>query len=42
VLYREVFYRDFANRRPVARYVGLTPSPDQSGRVDQMVSVKVV
>jgi transposase len=34
VLYREVFYRDFANRRQVASYVGLTPSPDQSGRVD--------
>lgn len=34
VLYREVFYRDFANRRQVASYVGLTPSPYQSGRVD--------
>ena len=34
VLYREVFYRDFANGREVASYVGLTPSPYRSGRLD--------
>jgi transposase len=33
VLVREVFYRDFANRREVAHYPGLTPSPWRSGRV---------
>ena len=27
----EVFYEDFLNRRQVASYVGLTPSPWQSG-----------
>ena len=31
VLAREVFYRDFANRRQVAGYAGLTPSPFASG-----------
>jgi len=30
-LVREVYYRDFANRRQVASYVGLSPSPYQSG-----------
>ena len=30
-LAREVYYRDFANRRQVASYVGLPPSPYQSG-----------
>jgi transposase len=40
VLVREVFYRDFANRREVAHYLGLTPSPWRSGRVrrDQGIS----
>jgi len=31
----EVFHRDFANRRQVAAYLGLEPSPWQSGQVDQ-------
>jgi transposase len=31
VLAREVFYRDFSNRRQVAGYAGLTPSPFASG-----------
>ena len=40
VLVREVFYRDFVNRREVAHYLGLTPSPWRSGRVrrDQGIS----
>jgi transposase len=35
VLTGEVFYRSFANRREVASYVGLTPSPFQSGSMDR-------
>ena len=37
VLSREVFYRHFDNRREVASYFGLTPSPYNSGsmRTDQ-------
>jgi transposase len=31
----EVFHRDFANRRQVAGYLGLDPSPWQSGQVDR-------
>jgi len=31
VLTREVFYRKFANRRQIAGYAGLTPSPFASG-----------
>ena len=40
VLVREVFYRDFANRREVAHYLGLSPSPWKSGSVrrDQGIS----
>ncbi len=34
MLVREVYYRQFANRRKVASYVGLTPSPFQSGGTD--------
>ena len=30
----EVFYKDFRNRREVASYFGLTPSPWQSGAID--------
>ncbi len=30
----EVFHRDFTNRRQVAAYLGLEPSPWQSGQVD--------
>lgn len=35
VLVREVFYRDFTNRRQLASYVGLTPMPYQSGTMDR-------
>lgn len=40
VLGREVFYRDFANRRALAGFVGLAPSPYDSGakRSDQGIS----
>jgi transposase len=31
VLTREVFYRRFANRREVGSYVGLAPTPFNSG-----------
>jgi transposase len=34
-LAHEVFYKDFSNRRQVASYCGLTPSPWQSGRMDR-------
>jgi transposase len=34
VLSLEAFYRNFANRREVAAYSGLTPSPWKSGRID--------
>lgn len=34
VLTREVFYRSFDSRRQVASYVGIAPSPFQSGRID--------
>ena len=34
VLAEEVFHRDFANRRQVAAYLGLDPSPWQSGQRD--------
>jgi transposase len=33
-LSREVFYRDFRNRRQIGSYSGLTPSPYQSGETD--------
>jgi transposase len=33
VLSHEVFFRDFRNRREVGAYLGLAPSPWQSGRV---------
>ena len=35
VLDREVFYRRFSNRRGLASYLGLTPSPFQSGNMDR-------
>lgn len=35
VLAREVFYRRFDNRRQLASYVGITPTPHQSGGVDR-------
>jgi transposase len=34
VLGREVFYRSFANRRQLASYVGIAPTPYQSGGTD--------
>jgi transposase len=34
-LTQEVFYKDFRNRREVASYFGLTPSPWQSGGIDR-------
>ena len=34
VLSGEIFFRDFANRREVAAYSGLVPSPWKSGSVD--------
>jgi transposase len=34
-LTQEVFYKDFHNRREVASYFGLTPSPWQSGGTDR-------
>jgi transposase len=34
-LTHEVFYKDFHNRREVASYFGLTPSPWQSGGIDR-------
>lgn len=39
-LVREVFYRDFNNRREVASYVGLAPAPFNSGEMvrDQGIS----
>jgi transposase len=33
-LVNEVFYKDFRNRREVASYCGLTPSPWKSGSID--------
>src|SRR5918997_156973 len=35
VLVREVFYRSFANRRQLASYVGIAPTPHQSGGTDR-------
>ncbi len=35
VLTREVFYRGFDNRRQIASYLGLTPTPFQSGGMDR-------
>jgi transposase len=35
VLAREVFYRSFDNRRQLASYVGITPMPYQSGKIDR-------
>jgi transposase len=34
-LANEVFYKDFSNRREVAGYCGLTPSPWRSGGIDR-------
>jgi transposase len=34
-LTNEVFYKDFSNRREVASYFGLAPSPWQSGGIDR-------
>jgi len=35
VLAREIFYRQFGNRKQLASYVGLTPMPHQSGSMDK-------
>jgi transposase len=35
VLAREVFYRTFENRRQIASYLGLAPTPFQSGGMDR-------
>jgi transposase len=35
VLTREVFYRTFDNRRQIASYLGLAPTPFQSGGIDR-------
>ena len=35
VLYNEGFYRSFANRRDVAAYAGLAPTPWRSGSIDR-------
>jgi transposase len=35
VLCLEAFYRTFANRREIASYAGLTPSPWKSGGIDR-------
>ena len=35
VLTREVFYRQFDNRRQLASYVGIAPMPHQSGTMDR-------
>jgi len=35
VLAREVFYRSFGNRRQIASYLGLSPTPFQSGGIDR-------
>jgi transposase len=35
VLAREVFYREFKNRRSLGSYLGLTPSPFKSGAMDR-------
>jgi transposase len=35
VLAREVFYRPFGNRKQLASYVGLAPTPHQSGDMDR-------
>jgi transposase len=39
VLTREVFYRSFENRRQIASYLGLTPTPFQSGGMDRDRSI---
>jgi transposase len=39
VLAREVFYRSFGNRRQLASYVGITPTPYQSGGMDRDRSI---
>jgi len=35
VLYHEGLYRNFANRRDVAAYAGLVPTPWRSGSIDR-------
>ena len=40
VLTREVFYRTFDNRRQIASYLGLAPTPFQSGGMDRDRRIK--
>ena len=35
ILWMEAFFRSFANRRQIAAYAGLAPTPWQSGSVDR-------
>lgn len=35
ILTREIFYRSFENRRQIANYLGLAPTPFQSGGMDR-------
>ncbi len=39
VLVRDVLYQSFANRRQLASYVGVTPTPYQSGGMDRDRSI---
>jgi transposase len=39
VLGTEIFYRDFANRRSLGSYLGLTPSPFKSGGLDRDLGI---
>jgi transposase len=35
----EIFYREFANRRSLGSYLGLTPSPFRSGGMDRDLGI---
>lgn len=39
VLGTEIFYREFANRRSLGSYLGLTPSPFKSGGMDRDLGI---
>ena len=41
VLTREVFYRTFDNRRQIASYLGLAPTPFQSGGMDRDLDASI-
>ena len=40
ILWTEAFYRKFANRKQVAAYAGLAPTPWQSGSVNREQGVR--